>query len=440
MTRKITVLVTLIILAGTALQAQNAKQVKQMAYADSMRLVEIFKDIHRNPELAFMEVRTSGIVAKELKALGYEVITGIGKTGVVGILKNGDGPVVMYRADMDCLAVKEETGLSYASIKKMTNRDGTEVPVMHACGHDAHVTWMLGIAKIMVALKIEWKGTLVFVGQPAEEGAGGAQAMVNDKMYDRGVPIPDYLFGMHTSPRPVGHVVNGFGERMAGADQLDVTFYGVGGHGSAPEFTKDPIIMGSSAVMQYQTIISRNIAALDAAVLTVGAFQSGNSSNVIPASAVLKLNLRWFNEKTRNVLLDGIKNINEGIAIANNLPKELYPKITMNGTVYPVVNNEEMVIKINGSLKSAIAPEGIISNTPAVMGSEDFPQLILPKSKTVYDYFFVGIANKEACSKAIKEGKKFPFNTHSGNYEVDLSAIPLGTVIGTTALLEIFKK
>jgi amidohydrolase len=440
MTNKISALLTVILLTSAAIQAQIARQVKQMAYADSSRLVEIFKDIHRNPELAFMEVRTSGIIAKELKSLGYEVLTGFGKTGVVGILKNGDGPVVMYRADMDCNAVKEETGLSYASNKTMTKADGTEVPVMHACGHDAHVTWMLGTANIMVALKNEWKGTLVLVGQPAEEEGGGAQEMVNDKMYDKGVPIPDYLFGMHTGPVPVGTIVNGFGERMAGNDQLEVTFYGVGGHGSAPEFTKDPIIMGCTAVMQYQTIISRNIAAQDAAVLSVGAFQSGNSSNIIPSSAVLKLNLRWFNEASRNVLLDGIKSINEGIAVANNLPKELYPKITMNGTVSPVVNNEELATKINGSLKSVVAPERIITNIPAIMGSEDFPQLVLPNSKTVCDYIFVGTANKEACTKAIKEGKKYPFYNHNSNYEVDLSAIPLGTVIGSTALLEIFKK
>jgi amidohydrolase len=440
MAKKLSTILTAIILTVTTLHAQPVKQIKQMAYADSQRLVEIFKDIHQNPELAFMEVRTSGIVAKELKALGYEVITGIGKTGVVGILKNGEGPVVMYRADMDCNAVKEVTGLSYASNKTMTKEDGTEVPVMHACGHDAHVTWMLGIAKIMVALKNEWKGTLVFVGQPAEEILEGAQAMVNDKFYDKGVPVPDYLLGLHTRPISVGTIDNGFGERCAGSDQLDVTFYGVGGHGSSPEFTKDPIVMGSSAVMQYQTIISRNIAAQDAAVLTVGSFQSGNSNNVIPALSILKLNLRWFNEKIRDILLDGIKNINEGIAIANNLPKELYPKIMMKGKVYPLLNNTEMVNKINASLTKVTDTKNIITNTPSLMVSEDFHHLVIGNNKTKYDYIMVGTANPDLVSKAIKEGKKYPFFNHNGNYQVDLSAIPLGTVIGATALLELFKK
>jgi amidohydrolase len=319
MKNRSTAVLAVIILTAATLPAQTTKQLHQMAYADSLRLVEIFKDIHQNPELGFMEVRTSGIIAKELKALGYEVITGIGKTGVVAMLKNGEGPVVMYRADMDCNSVKEITGLPYSSTKTMKKDDGTEVPVMHACGHDAHVTWLLGTAKIMVALKKEWKGTLVLLAQPAEEMLTGAQAMVNDSIYAKGIPVPDYLFGMHTWNIPLGTIDNGIGVRFAGSDQLDVTFYGIGGHGSSPENTKDPIVMACNAVMQYQTIISRNIAAQDVAVLTVGAIHAGGDNNVIPPSAVVKLNLRWFNEKTRNTLLDGIKRINEGIAVANGL-------------------------------------------------------------------------------------------------------------------------
>jgi amidohydrolase len=440
MINKTTLLFTIFLLTVGVLHAQTSKPVKQMAYADSVRLVDIYKDLHQNPELGFMEVRTSGIVAKELKALGYETITGIAKTGVSGILKNGDGPVVMYRADMDCNSVKEITGLPYASTKTMKKEDGTEVPVMHACGHDAHITWLLGIAKIMMAKKNEWKGTLVFIAQPAEEVMLGAEAMVNDKMYEKGVPVPDYLFGLHTWPIPVGTIYNGIGERMAGSDQLDVTFYGIGGHGSSPQFAKDPIVMGSTAIMQYQTIISRSIAAQDAAVLTVGAFQSGIDNNVIPPSALLKLNLRWFNEKDRNILLDGVKRINEGIAIANNLPKELYPTIKMKSMVYPLVNNAAMVNKINNSLSAVISPEKIITNTPAIMGSEDFHHLVIHNKKAVYDFILVGTANTEVVAKAIQEGNKYPFYNHNGNYQVDLPAIPLGTVIGATALLELFKK
>ncbi len=422
------------------LQAQINKRIHQMAYADSLRMVEMYKDLHQNPELGFMEVRTAGIVAKELKALGYEVMTGIAKTGVVGILKNGDGPVVMYRADMDCNSVKEITGLPYASTKTMKKDDGTEVPVMHACGHDAHVTWLLQVAKMMVALKSEWKGTLVMLAQPAEEPLTGAKAMVNDKMYEKGVPVPDYLFGMHTWPIATGSIINGTGERAAGSDQLDVTFYGVGGHGSTPEVTKDPIVMASNAVMQYQTIISRNIAAQDAAVLTVGAIHGGGDNNVIPASVIVKLNLRWFTEKTRNILLDGIKRINEGIAVANGLPKESYPSILMKGSVFPQVNEPVVTARVNKALMTVIAPEKMFTNTLPVMGSEDFNHLVLGNGKTACNYVFVGTAHPDAYAKAVSEGKRAPFFNHNGNYQVDLAAIPLGAEIGTTALLELFKK
>ena len=440
MTNKALVFLTLILLTVTTLQAQTAKQVKQMAYADSLRMVEIYKDLHQNPELGFMEVRTSGIIAKELKALGYEVITGIAKTGVVGILKNGEGPIVMYRADMDCNSVKEITGLPYASSKTMKKEDGTEVPVMHACGHDAHVTWMLGIAKIMLTIKNQWKGTLVLLAQPAEEPLTGAKAMVNDKMYEKGVPVPDYLLGMHTYPIATGSIINGTGERAAGSDQLDVIFYGVGGHGSTPEVTKDPVVMASNAVMQYQTIISRNIAAQDVAVLTVGAIQGGGDNNVIPASVVVKLNLRWFTEKTRNILLDGIKRINEGIAVANGLPKESYPSILMKGNVFPQVNEPLVTARVNKALTGVIASEKIFTNTLPIMGSEDFNHLVLGNGKTVCDYIIVGTAHPDAYAKAVSEGKRAPFFNHNGNYQVDLAAIPLGAEIGATALLELFKK
>ncbi len=437
---KISIGLIVFVLNSTVLQAQNSGQVKQMAYADSLRLVEIYKDLHQNPELGFMEVRTSGIIAKELKALGYQVITGIAKTGVVGILKNGPGPTVMYRADMDGLPVKERTGLPYACTKTGKNEDGTETPVMHACGHDAHVTWLLGIAKIMMSLKNDWKGTLVLVAQPAEEKVQGAKAMVEDNMYAKGVPVPDFLFGMHTKAIAVGKVENGYGARFAGTDQLDVTFTGVGGHGSAPEMTKDPVVMGAAAIMLYQTIISRNIAAQDAAVLTVGAFHAGVANNVIPAYADLKLNIRWFNDKSRNTLLEGIRRINESIALANDLPKDKYPAITMKGNAYPLVNDETMVNRINKSLETVIKNEDIITNTPSIMGSEDFHHLVFNNKKTVYDYMMIGTASPALVAQAKLAGKNAPFSAHNDNYQVDLAAIPLGTTVGTTALLELFKQ
>jgi amidohydrolase len=422
-----------------AVTSINTAAIRQMAYADSARLVEIYKDLHQNPELGFQETRTSGILAKELTALGFEVITGIAKTGVAGILKNGDGPVVMYRADMDCNSVKEITGLPYASVKTMKKEDGTETPVMHACGHDAHVTWLIGVAKIMAASKDQWKGTLVFVGQPAEEPMTGAKAMVQE-IYNKGVPVPDNLFGLHTWPIAVGTINNGYSVRFAGSDQLDVTFQGVGGHGSSPEVTKDPIVMAASAIMQYQTIISRNIAAQEAAVLTVGAIHAGVDNNVIPASATVKLNLRWFNDKTRTTLIDGIKRINEAIAIANGLSKDLYPVINYKSTVSPLVNDTLMADRVNNTLAQMVGNNNILRNVPSVMGSEDFQHLVMKDSKTVYDYIQVGTASVDEYSKAVSEGKRAPYYNHNGNYKVDLSAIPLGTAIGAAGLMELFRR
>jgi amidohydrolase len=435
-------ILALLLIANTIVGQSNSsnQELNKLVDTDAKRLVDMFKDIHANPELGFMEVRTAAIVAKDLKTLGFEVKTGIGKTGVVGIFKNGIGPIVMYRADMDCNSVQETTGIAYANNKLVKNRAGEDVPAMHACGHDAHTIWMLGIAKAMVALKKSWTGTLVMVGQPAEELGEGAEAMINDKMYEKGVPVPDYLFGMHTAPFPVGYISNGTGKRMAGMDVLDVTFYGIGGHGSSPHVAKDPILMGAAAVIEYQTIISRAIDPQNAAVITVGSFQSGIDNNVIPGSALLKLNLRWFNEQDRNLMLNGIKRINESIAFAYDLPKELYPTLAMKGMAYPLVNNEDMVDKVNKALETVIASDKNIKNIPAVMGSEDFHHLVIHNPKPVYDYMLVGIANKEASEKAAKEGRMFPFFNHNSNFEVDLSSIPLGVTLGTTALLEIFKK
>jgi hippurate hydrolase len=429
-----------IILSSPISSAQNT-QVKKLIVADSARLTEMYKDLHQIPELGFMEVRTSGIIAKELKALGYDVITGIGKTGVAAIMKNGAGPIVMYRADMDCNGVKENTGLPYSSVKTMKKPDGTESPVMHACGHDAHVTWMLGVAKIMVIMKNSWKGTLVFVAQPAEELLAGAKAMVDDSMYAKGVPVPDFLFGMHTNADlPIGSMDNGVGIRSSGSDQLDVTFHGLGGHGSTPELTKDPVIMAVNAVTQYQTIISRNIGALNAAVLTIGSIQTGTDNNVIPSTALVKVNLRWFNDETRNTLLDGIKRINEAVAIANGLSKEQYPTILMKGNAYPLDNDTTLTNKINSVLKPILSPGGILKNRPPMMGSEDFQHLVRGIGKAKCNYLELGVTNPDDYAKFKAEGKRVPYFHHTSAFRVDLRAIPLGTEVGATTLLEIFKQ
>ncbi|MBW4621428.1 MAG: amidohydrolase [Cyanosarcina radialis HA8281-LM2] len=404
---------------------------------DRDRLVTIFKDIHQNAELGFMETRTAGIVAKELKALGYEVKTGIGKTGVVGILRNGDGPKVMYRADMDANAVAEKTGLPYASTKRV-ERNGEEVPVMHACGHDAHTTWMLGVAKTMVALKSEWKGTLILVGQPDEEGGNGATAMMKDGLYtQKGVPLPDYLIAMHTAPGPTGLVANAEGTRMAGFDQLDVVFKGVGGHGSSPHVTKDPIVMTAHAITQYQTIVARAIDPQETAVITVGAVQAGIDNNVIPGESLLKLNLRWFNPGVRETMLKGIGSINNAIARSYGMPENQLPSLTMKGGAPPLVNDKELVDRMSAQLVNFVGQKGLLATFPATTGSEDV-QLLMGDNKNIkLDFAFVGVADPALFAKAQAEGLLVPFSNHNANFQVDLNAIPFGTKVGSVMAMEL---
>ncbi len=441
-TIKLALLAILITVFNQTGFSQDSKNIIEASVnKDKERLVDIFKDIHQNPELGFMETRTAGIIAKELKALGYEVKTGIGVTGVVGTIKNGQGPTVMYRADMDCNAVLETTGLPYASTKVVKREDGSETPVMHACGHDAHVTWMLGIAKIMAENKGLWKGTLIMVGQPAEEPILGAEAMVNDGLYTTaGVPKPDYLFGMHTAPVGVGLVAAATGVRMAGTDQIDVTFHGIGGHGSMPNLTKDPVVMAASAIMQYQAIVSRGIDPKNSAVITVGSVQAGSDNNVIPATSLLKVNLRWFNEADRQLMIDGIKRINEGIAYAYDMPKDQYPEMKMKGWASPLDNDVELTKTVQNAIVDLVGEKNILKEDrlPSVMGSEDFHHLVVHNDVKKYCYIQVGIAPPKLFQEALKEGKMFPFGAHNGDFQVDLDAIPLGTKVGATGLLAIF--
>jgi len=431
-------LIALLVLVATTVNAQESL-VDKLVNEDADHLKKVFKDIHQHPELGFMEVRTSNIVAKELKNLGYKVIEGIAKTGVVGILKNGEGPVVMYRADMDANSVKEVTGLTYASTKTVKTKEGSVVPVMHACGHDAHTTWLIGIARVMAEIKDEWHGTLVLVAQPAEELIEGARAMVDDGMYDKGVPRPDYLFGMHTAPLPTGTVNFEKGPRMAGTDQLDVTFYGIGGHGSSPHLAKDPVLMAAAAVIEYQFIVSRAIDPQNAAVLTVGSIQAGSDNNVIPASALLKINLRWYKESDRKLMIKAIDNINKSIAMAYNLPEDLYPTTNFKGWSYPLVNDSSLVDRIRPVVAKKLGEKSIITGFPPAMGSEDFHHLVIKNEGTKYLYMFFGTAKPDHYEAAKKKGDLFPYSPHNGDYQVDLDAIASGTKVATEAILELFR-
>lgn len=424
--------------AGSQVSGAMIQTVSALVEADTERLEAIFKDIHQNPELGFMETRTSGIIAEELKNLGFDVTTGIAKTGLVGIFRNGDGPTVMYRADMDANAVEEATGLPYASKVRVRLEDGTETPVAHMCGHDAHVTWMLGMAKAMVALQDEWSGTLVLIGQPAEEPILGAQAMVEDGLWtDYEVPEPDYFIGMHTAPGPVGAVVSSGGPKMAGTDQIDILFKGVGGHGSMPHLTKDPVLMAAMAVVQYQAIVSRTIEPQQTAVLTVGSIQAGIDNNVIPQTALVKANLRWYDPKVRERLINGIRSISEGIARTYGMPEDMMPEITMKGGSTPLVNDLELSRRLAVPLKDLLGERNVVSDFPPATGSEDVHLLKGPHVDVPFTFLVVGVADPEVFAEAVEAGRGLPYSAHNPNFVVDLEAIPVGTKVATVSMLEL---
>jgi hippurate hydrolase len=431
-----------LLLAAPAAAAPDAALIdkaKAAITADAPRLTAIFKDLHQHPEIAFTETRTAGIVAKELKALGFDVTTGIGKTGVVGVFRNGPGPTLWFRADMDSNSVQEATGLPWAATAPQRLPDGSEIPVMHACGHDAHTTWLLGLARAMKTLKADWSGTLVVYAQPAEEVGLGAQAMVKDGLLTRGFPKPDFALGSHTVPLPVGVAVSAPGVRMAGTDQLDVTFTGVGGHGSSPNLAIDPVVMAAQAVMGYQTIVSRTVDPQAPAVLTVGAVEAGRDNNVIPATAELRLNLRWFDRAVRDRMLTRIDEINKGIVLGAGLAADKVPVREMKGSAGPLSNDPKLVGIVNPALAALLGEGKLIETFPAVMGSEDF-QEAFAGTDIPYTFVLIGIAEPARFGEAQKRGLPFPFANHNNDFVVDLPAIPLGTQINTVAALALLAK
>ena len=326
--------------------------------------VTLYEDLHRNPELSFQETRTAGIVADRLRDLGYDVTTGVGRTGVVGVLANGDGPVVMLRADMDALPVEEKTGLPYASSVRATGEDGTEVPVMHACGHDVHVTCLLAACDLLAAERSTWSGTLLAVFQPAEETVGGARAMIDDGIFDRfGTPV--VVLGQHVAPIPAGAIGLRAGATFAATDALRVVLHGRGGHGSRPEASVDPVVMAASTILRLQTIVSREVAATETAVVTIGTVHAGIASNVIPDQAELGVNIRTFSDDVRATVLAAVERIVRGEAAAAGAPTE--PEIVTVMAAPAVVNDADAVARTS----AALATVALVVDPGVVTGSED---------------------------------------------------------------------
>jgi amidohydrolase len=363
-------------------------------------LEAVYKDIHAHPELSMQETRTAGIAANHLKALGLEVTTGVGKTGVVGILRNGDGPTVMLRADMDALPIKEATGLPYASTATGTDPSGKTVPVAHSCGHDMHVACLIGATSLFAKNRDTWRGTLMPVFQPGEETAQGAKAMINDGMFKR-FPKPGVVLGQHVMSLPSGNIDWRAGIVTSSADSLQIRIFGRGAHGSMPESSIDPVVMAAATVMRLQTIVSREVAPTDSAVVTIGSLQAGTKENVIPDEAVIKLNVRTFDEGVRKRVLAAIERIAKAEAAASGAPRP--PEITPLDQYSSVRNDANATKKLVDAFLENF-PAGSIEQTKPTMASEDFGCFGAGWDVPAV-YWFFGGDDPAVYAKAKNEGK-----------------------------------
>lgn len=330
-------------------------------------LEALFIDLHRNPELSFQETRTAAIAAGHLRDLGLEVTEGIGKTGVIGLLRNGAGPVVWARADMDALPVTEQTGLPYASTATGIDPEGHEVGVMHACGHDMHVTCLLGAAARLAGDRETWRGTLLTVFQPAEEGGRGARAMVADGLFDR-FGRPDVVLGQHVSPAPAGAIGLRPGPAFAASDRVRIVLHGKGAHGSRPETSVDPIVLAAATVLRLQGVVSREVAATQTAVVTVGSLHAGNAANVIPDRAELGLSVRTYDPLVRDQVLAAIERITRGEAAASGAPRD--PECDVVQSFPAVVNDPDACTRLRPALAGIVGQDRII-DPGQLTGSED---------------------------------------------------------------------
>ena len=396
-------------------------------------LQTLYQDIHRNPELAFQEVQTAATLAARLKALGYEVTTGVGRTGVVGLLRNGAGPTVMLRTELDALPVAEKTGVAFASTVITKNLAGATVPVMHACGHDLHMTAWSGTAKWMVDHRQQWHGTLMLVGQPAEESNGGAAAMLKDGLFER-FPKPDFVIGIHDDDTmPAGTIGFHPGPFRAMSISPTVTMYGRGGHGAMPYNTVDPVVMAARTVMALQTVVSRENNPMDPVVVTIGSIHGGTQANVIPDEVKLELNIRTYTDEVQKRVLAAVARIVRAEASASGAPRE--PSITMPESGHVVVNDPALTRRVAAALQKAMGTQQVIE-MPAKMTSEDFaeygragiPALLL----------HIGAVNPAKLAEARRTGVPVPA-PHSPEWLPDLEPTLKAAIRAeTVALLDLF--
>ncbi|MCF8475079.1 MAG: amidohydrolase [Emcibacter sp.] len=430
---------SVVLMTGSAVAGDTIKQSVTKDYDNY--LSDLFVYFHKNPELSLRETNTSARLAKELKAAGFEVTTGVGGTGVVAIMKNGEGPMVMMRADMDGLPVEEKSGLSYAS--KATQKDpitGNIVPVMHACGHDVHITSLVGTARRMAAMKDKWSGTLMLIGQPAEERVMGAKAMMKDNLWQR-FGKPDYALAFHVSSEGEAGIINvSEGSPYAGADSVDIIIHGIGAHGAAPHAGKDPIVLGSQIVLALQTLVSRELSPREPGVVTVGSFHSGTKHNIISDEAHLQLTVRNTNLETRKLLLDGIKRIAVNMGRVAGLPEDKLPEVIVSDeSVPPTINNGDLARRLKMTWKANMGDDAVVDIPTRSMGAEDFPAFTTdPAIPSVY--FSIGGTPKEAFEAAKAGGPAVPSH-HSPLFKITPEpAIESGVTATVYALLDLMAK
>src|SRR5436305_12509344 len=446
-TRSLSILILSLLTSGLALAQEMT--VEKTAVSELPSLLAIYKDIHSHPELYTREEKTSALVTKELRATGCEVTENFGKYdnpnlkcyGVVGIMKNGTGPTVLVRTDMDALPVEEDTGLPYAS--KVTTKDdnGREVHVMHACGHDAHMSAFIGTARALQRMKDQWSGTIMFVAQPAEEAVGGARALLKGGLYNR-FGKPDFALGFHDkSDLQTGHIGVTPGYTYANVDSVDVTVRGIGGHGAYPHKTKDPIMLAAEMINAWQTIASRENNPSDPVVVTVGSIHGGTKHNIIPDEAKMQLTVRTYKSEVRDRVLKAIDDMAKGIASAGGVPADRTPIVNVLKDQFTpaTYNNPDLTKRLVGVWKNVLGADNVEIVDPT-MGGEDFSEYSLPDHSIPAVDFHIGAVDPEKIAQFKKEGKELP-SLHSSKFApVPEPTIKVGIIGMTSAVLELMKK
>ena len=399
----------------------------------------LFTHFHQNPELSFLETETAKRMAAELKKAGAEVTTGVGGTGVVGVMRNGAGPTLLLRADMDGLPLPEKSGLSYASKVTQKGQDGKLYPVMHACGHDTHITAMVGTARRLAAMKDRWKGTVLFVVQPAEERLGGAKAMLADGLYSR-FPKPDYAVAFHVAAAlAAGKISASEGLQYSSADSIDIMVPGIGAHGASAHKGKDPVYIASQIVVALQSIASREIGPLEPGVVTVGSFHSGTKHNIISDRADLQVTVRANNEATRAQIIAAVDRIAKGVARTHGMPDDKLPVVTVSEGTPTTINDAPLARRMNAALVRDLGPNVMVPFVQQDMGAEDFAYFVDPKLGVPGYYFAVG-GTPQAAFDAEKAGGPPVPSHHSPLFKIAPEpSITLGTEAMVMATLELLK-